>query len=1611
MCGAIGRDALGKFLYEEKRKVTLMKPFVLITVAFLLFVVGVGAVTQNPVAISLQNCSIVDLNAGSGACGDTVRLLCNVTVVGSGGTVGDEKITKVQMQVGNTVLDASCLSTSCVTLSGTKKASANALWGVNYTIGSKDSGSSSVQLTQAMAVSSSGMTCSGSGYTTTDSCYVSFDNQSIPATCSCSSSTVVGAAQKDNTALVTTTPSTGCGSTAAVTSTQFADYCDPGWVASTSVCGGVNRSIVTFEYDNVKGTMVKSYTASDGGQCCSATAQQAGHVWFNHNTGSDCDPPVDNALSVPCQLDAWPAYQRGDAAIGSTDTSLFAQQGYVKHTTSEQSLWQPLAADLNNDGNIEIVVGSASKLEVLDKNGAVKASLVKNVVAQPVIFGIFMPTSRLPGVQPVQYNAFAVTNSSLVVVPVLESGVYYVKAYSPDLATVVSSVSLGSLVPSGVSCLQDYCYVAGSLAGVVQGYKIDPVTGSSSSFDLAKEQAIVGGIYTGGWTTSVAGLSVGNRTVPVFMDDDKWNGMVIWTEYQVSIAGAYTTVSVMITDEDGNPIRRFSGLPEHFSYQDAQNHQLAYEVPGGFVYDRHDDSLYAAYQEQYLESNVTRMQLGLWRISASSGLIAPTAVVASVQAGMVFTPVWDATLRSNATEGISNVVVNDVGNPAVKLFTLSNSDPLVSQTLFSIPSTVSIMPTWNPFGTSPPSFISIDPAEDKVIVNGYGGWNFITGTLSFANTGGGVVGVDWTDHVYVAYSEHSGCGLYCATQNGNNVCSFADFSVTPVCMNFNSGHVEEICDCGVLAQQAAAWKKGSEHGIMGQLDTTWTDGLGHLHLVASGMYLVDSSWIPPGTGYNTSLYLNKTPFTSVWKGSLVPFGGGLNQIGPLYVSVDQVAGWGTPVNWPAKYIDSCRFNGNLATPRFVCDDGKKYKYNGFSSAATYTVTTASCGADFRPLVYNSDRYILGYAAKTKNTGLTSTPGPELVYCDFTNEEAPILNHLSAYLPASSWGLFTNASGNYTQWTIAAYYQRRDAGVYNNFDRVVFYGKILSGTPTMAQMNNNTLFPWLASLWAFDMTTEAPIASTVSATTRTMELRYDSATNRLYPDRGVTSAFAPRSFVTVAEIDGDGGYEIVSGKSADSLQSGVARNYSFSSVKDAWSVPVDLNGDGAVDIISVGPTDTVTTYISNPAVSALLAGPPRISALHCTVTPKSGMATIQVVGALSNPDDAQVIIDPGDGTGSYFPDVALNGQYKYEYARSGNYTIDVKLLASQNVANFSEATCSVSVDIPASAQTTAGGCSLGLDGEFSFSDDVLNHGWVYDGGVLVPSNGVVGVRSGKLLQHAIVGCDRSVQTIEVLAFVSDGDVRIISGKAQIAGVAFDTSAGVIRDMDGKSLGFTVVPGQEITVRFVVDRDKGKTFVYSGLGTLYTTYNTSGVVTGVMVRGPMTVDYVRVSQSGATIIAPVNISGTQPESGGDKMKLLGCAVSNVGGSSSLQARMSYPNVGAYCNTVDEGGTKKHCEMKQLIEAVKMAPSCSKEAYNYCVAVELPRITKSAGIENQSTTIQGATSCMVLLTGSSLWGGVVAPSASVIWSLITSNMTVMVIVIVLLVLIVPIYIKAKR
>jgi hypothetical protein len=227
------------------------------------------------------------------------------------------------------------------------------------------------------------------------------------------------------------------------------------------------------------------------------------------------------------------------------------------------------------------------------------------------------------------------------------------------------------------------------------------------------------------------------------------------------------------------------------------------------------------------------------------------------------------------------------------------------------------------------------------------------------------------------------------------------------------------------------------------------------------------------------------------------------------------------------------------------------------------------------------------------------------------------------------------------------------------------------------------------------------------------------------------------------------------------------------------------------------------------------------------------------------------------------------------------------------------------------------------------------------------------------------------------------------------------------MNGKSLGFSVISGQDVTVRFVVDRNKGKTFVYSDLGTLYTTYNTSGVVDGVMVRGPMTVDYVRVSQSGAVIIAPSNMTNGTNVIPGNTAKLKGCITKNISSSDSLKVRMSYPNVGAYCNSLDG----KFCALGDLMGVVRVAPSCSKEAYNYCVAVSLPAETGGAGIEGTNTTIQGATSCMVLLTGSSLWGGVVSPSASVIWSLITSNMTVLVIVIVLLVLIVPIYIKAKR
>ena len=128
-------------------------------------------------------------------------------------------------------------------------------------------------------------------------CYGSFKAPNVVENrCSCTYTTSDGPKQPDNTYTQTLTPNSSCQDQTIYGKRLFTDYCDPLWTAGTSGCMGTNLSSPE---DILAGTAQRTY--SSGYPSCRSNDQAT--AWYNHNTGSDQQEPIDNLASFGCRQD------------------------------------------------------------------------------------------------------------------------------------------------------------------------------------------------------------------------------------------------------------------------------------------------------------------------------------------------------------------------------------------------------------------------------------------------------------------------------------------------------------------------------------------------------------------------------------------------------------------------------------------------------------------------------------------------------------------------------------------------------------------------------------------------------------------------------------------------------------------------------------------------------------------------------------------------------------------------------------------------------------------------------------------------------------------------------------------------------------------------------------------------------------------------------------------------------------------------------------------------------------------------------------------------------------------------------------------------------------
>jgi hypothetical protein len=1592
----------------------------LLVLVWLLFVVAfspfVFAVV--PEQISLVGC---ELQSSSVSCNQVLNVSCLASV-----NYGSAIVTDVRMYVNNKEVSASRVSGS----------STNGTWVGQYTVSSSDTGKPIVlngAFIRASGSTSTGVsTCYTNSATQLDqnSCFISFGSvTSAVNSCVCSYSTVASATTINNSVVYTRTPSAGCLDTAVVQFEEFKDFCDPGWTVQYSGCIVSNPSVNPFV-----GVQTKSYYSSNP-SCCLQTQSAAGYVWYNHNTGSDCVEPIDHGQVVSCSIDSWMQFQGDVLNSGFSSASSFNSADYVRHTILGSSVFQPLVYDVNGDGFPELIVFSNSSMSIWRFEGG-SYSLIEQqlfsygITGQPALWGVTVVGDDVVVEQFVKNNG-----RPLLLVPHRQSvngsrlGIY---SFSSGGQINVHSLQLFDYDLSGVSCYLDVCYfMEVDDVGLTHtyGYYVYPDS-TVLAGPVVLSSTAVDGYPASNFTALQDVLGVPGGVPVVFPvkvagQFSRANSFVLWPMYRYDSGFDYFHGFVKVTDGFTGHLG-VSRLMPVSNVQSGLWSQISYSFSGGLVVD--DYVAYVSYSEVFNTSNGVKQSLGVYAFPLK---VSFTDYVAPSSQSFNPKTVWQGSF-SSSSEGLSNVVLSG-GSPVVVGSVQSSSE--LSSSSFNPP--VLLSQTLSGALLSEGTFVSSSDLQmytstldgQYVYMSKGGVWKGIrqfdgvvvdSATLSGSKSVNSLFYDQSSDILYVGAGV-TGNNLFPALY-GYDVSArtskilMTDLNVCAMVVNSNTNPSVTCVDPSFVRLQ------GVYDGRLYWVDDQWGSSIvttsrmrsipvgvttsscvnvsscssaGLLYstpsdvITVSGLSLIANNSVEVAFSFVGDT-LNVSDF-ALFTGSREQYLFGLEN---TFAGSGADAYGGSTNNLGLRTISL--FNHDLNSPRWISTTGNKVKVSSWDPFV-YSQPVATCGADFYPVFYNSDRHILGITTNPNKMFVRPGDGllvPQFAYCDFSDEAVPkVVAYHGTPVP---W------VGNVSSGAVSVN-PPRVVSSNNLYDGSGSYSLVIAGcwhdeVGTCAG-DDGSQSGLIVQVWSLDRFRE-PAVDSAGAFSFAVGLSYNSLVG-LVDSSFVVSGFSPVAYASVADWYGSGYDSVVVPSGVYSFNNLSFRSFNVgSSQLNEFVLPFDQNNDGVLDLFADLGQSFSHVYISNPIVSSLQSGPLELKNLRCQVLPGSGRVAVQVFATAPDPSRVAVSIDSGSGFVSR--SVSSSGEYFVQYSSSGSKRIRVMVRSTVDGSSDTKS-CDVVVSLPSAKELS---CSMGVDGEFSYTSSIVNHGWSVVRGSssrLLPSSGILMTQFGDSIQYPLSGCLYDSITVEARLQNSQRAIFAIVGSdpSNVFAFRFDERTGTLYNQDGvvlKSLSSFI---QMNDVRFVIARSSGTVSFYFGDELLFTQSLGSFNLASVVLENAMFVDYVRLTSSGDIVFddSGVNYSVVLT---GNVDSLRSCV--DVSAHSSRVSRLSYSDVSAYCSSLSKG----YCSVLELQAIANSYGDCSKQTYNYCVYEEYPRVM---GLPRDSSSYQGGTFCSGLLVTYGTYSTIVSPFVSQLWGVLTSNILVFLLIVFVVVVIVPLIIHSRR
>ena len=1542
--------------------------------------------------VELTDCK---LDSSTYACGATATASCQVDLTTTYGDPGDMTIVEVRMVINGKQKAASL--TSGNTTSG--------VWSAGITVDS-GFGGEIITFSSVTSIASDGFTCAGSQDTTATGCYIDYTSPKVAAnTCECTYSESEGAAQTDNTIVVTRTPSLGCADQSEITYTKFNDYCDPDWIPQLTSCQA------TFEgNDPLAGIMTKSYYAGDP-NCCSATGD---NVWFNHNTGSDCTEPLDHALEVTCRLDHWLGY--GDEASGSNREQFrtdFDPDDYTKFIASINSPWQPLVGDIDGDGVNEIIVFTTTGYSIYSPPSYASEgskTVGGTITGQPALYGWYDPGEGFITTNKVNRSIVITRDEPLIVVP---TDAPSVESY--DYTTLEQSTTPGG-DPTGVMCDEANCFFASTDE---LGHKWNPETDAESTIVINVEAvagvgftyvpnadiqvftgigstpALTTGVCTGIWysSTNFDG-TCRNADESALISEDPLADVVLfpmiwdWGTYD---KGYVTTVQDGFTGSDADYGEFFEFSVSDDVFNGAT--QNSFNLIGSLAVDETGRWAYMAVEETFDTDNLVMAyyQIDLANVGPPTlyeKLILPQRTV------------WENE-RSTSSEGISNAAIAD--------------DYVVINHNIIKESSSTFQAVGAPSGTTIMADMSACP-------NSFG-----TGVIDgWAVKGNDMLAASSRVMDYANYARST----YCVYDIEEGAASFG----TPIFTTGTSGqgpfyqyheYADDLEHFFFIARNGLSGASSlSSIDVRNKLAITGGSGLTLPPVVAYHSW-GSIQFVPPKYLYICNIHSARNLYwfdiadidnSSTWSYNneggdcegpmaynedsdilLVQGGGGIeiwSDVSTLNPTLEStIGGGGANLMEGGSHIDITNTDGgNYA----IIGGGKLLTY---TDPANPTISNLGCGGGTILTMVNPFK---GYTLQSGN----------FTHCDMTNPLNPVTIPIGdSDLPSGS--ILQGADTHYAS-AVNRFYVCSHQGGCKYYD--------LDDFPAMSSISQSSI-------------------------TTKFNSDYSSPGAPLIAGRVVTS-FKNKTYITVADWDGDYTEDVLTEFGVFKFGVGSFERFeSGGEIERAWTIPVDLNSDSLLDMITTIPgSPLINIYETNPKIEALGEGELAIRALRCTtIGNNTGSINIQTAIAAPNPNWVTIGINPGEtGISTFFPDISGTGVYTYTYSQTGVYDVTVTVTDQLNTSNSVSDTCQIEVEI---SQEEAAACNLGEDGEFNYYGYVGDRNWdiLRRNTDLIAKSGELKTRGSDEIEYKLLSCSFSSMSVEakvvpmgvgLLKVSSDGRsgpileqpglivvgegasnpsaVGVQSGVKRTLNILFNKHEDKIEDWNGAPITDSLTDAcsnivdagdLECIIKIEIDPTTSSAKLYVD-GILYhEEQKTFPTLDALGISGAGDWDYVRLTTSGQYI--PRRYQGVVSGLPGQPSYLLNCD-DELHEESDVGVRRSYSNLALYCGSIKTGQTPGFCGADLVRQVVAKYPKCAKEAFNYCVDVTYPtenQITREEGV------LQGATVCSTIINAGAAWGGVVEPGSRALWNMLTGNLTTALVILLVLVIFIPLIAKAGK